>query len=143
MSDPTGSPSPAVDQPATATAVTALVSGEDAAVWAYGVIGAHLPGPMGRRAQRLLEQHRATRQRWAMQLADQIPAAVAYDVPEPVNDPQQARALAILVERRLVALFADVAQVTAGDVRAAAVAGAAESAARAVQWGGDPTPFGG
>jgi len=120
----------------------AVVAGENAAVWAYGVIGAHLSGRPGLQAQRILDEHRAARQRWAALVADPPPAAVEYELPEPVDNARDARALAILIERRLVASYADAAAATDGATRAAAVADAVLCASRAVQWGGAPTPFG-
>ena len=120
----------------------AVVSGENAAVWAYGVIGAFLAGREGRQAHRILDEHRAARQRWAAAIQDPPAAAVEYDLPEVVRNAGDARNLAILVERRLVAVYADAAAQNAGSIRAAAVADAVRCASRAVQWGGDPTTFG-
>ena len=124
------------------TSLAAVVAGEDAAVWAYGVVGAHLAGANGRQAHRLLDQHRAARQRWASRMANPPAAAVAYDTDAPIASGDQARELAIVVERRLVGVYADAAAATQGDLRAAAIADGAAGAARAVQWGAKPAPFG-
>lgn len=122
-------------------AVVAAVNGEDAAIYAYGVIGARSRGARATLARRGLAAHRARRQALQAAVAEPIAAASAYDLPFPVTDQASAARLAILIENRMAAVLADLAAATADAQRAQAVTGAMECAARAVAWGGEPMAF--
>jgi hypothetical protein len=125
----------------TEQAIMAAINGEDAAIYAYGVIGARSRGARAALARRALTAHRARREALQATIAEPVAAASAYDLPFPVEDAQDAARLAVLVENRMAALLADVAAATADDRRAQAVTGAMESAARAIAWGGAPQAF--
>jgi hypothetical protein len=123
-------------------AVRAVISGEDAAVYAYGVIGPRLAGGGQRRARRAFDSHRAWRDLWQARMTDAItPPAVAYDLPFPVTDADTARRLAIWVEESMVAVYADLAGAATGDERVDAVTAACECATRAVAWGAATQAF--
>lgn len=123
-------------------ALRAAISGEDAAVYAYGVIGPRLAGGGQRRARKAFDSHRAWRDLWQGRMTDAItPPAVAYDLPFPVTDADSARRLAIWVEESLVPVYADLAGATTGEDRADAVTAACECAIRAVAWGGATQAF--
>ena len=119
------------------------VAGEDAAIYAYGVISAVLSNTDHRRALAALRAHQSWRDRLAAVLpAGTTPtAAIAYDFPYPVPDSPQAVHLAQLIENRLVVVYADLAAAATGDERADAVLAASECATRAVVWGAPSQAF--
>jgi hypothetical protein len=86
-----------------------LIEAENAAVYAFGVIGAHLTGAQQSRALRALHAHERLRDTWiagAEADGQEIPpAAVAYDLPIDVRDPASAEALWIDIERRLIEVY--------------------------------------
>lgn len=121
-------------------ALVAAIVGADAAVYAYGVLGVHLGGAEQRQAQRALAAHRAARARWQQQTSPvAIPAA--FDLPQAVTDAAGARTLAALVERRLTAVYADLAAALTGNQRADAVSEAMACQTRAVRWGAPTQAF--
>lgn len=122
-------------------AVLAAINGEDAAVYAYGIIGAHLSGTAQGKARRALDSHRLLRQTWQNLLDRPIAAPAAFDLPSAVTDASSASALAIGIENALVPIYADLASATSGEPRSQAVTAAMECATRAVTWGGTPQPF--
>ena len=97
----------------TTSAIEAAISGEDACIYAYGVIGSQVRGAAKPRARKAL----------------------------PVEDPASAKQLAVLVENRMVGLYADLAASVAGQAREDAVTAAMECATRAIAWGGLPQAF--
>lgn len=94
-----------------------LIEAENAAIYAYGVIGAHLAGSSQNRAVTALHAHERLRDGWiqAARDADQdIPAAaIAYDLPIDVRDAGSARALSIEIEKRLIAVYASAGEIAA------------------------------
>lgn len=124
-----------------APAIESAISGEDACIYAYGVIGAHVRGAAKDRARKALAEHRAWRDRMQAQSPSIVAAAIAYDIPFPVEDPAAAKQLAVLVENRMVGLYADLAASVSGQAREDAVTAAMECATRAIAWGGLPQAF--
>ncbi|MEI6363653.1 MAG: DUF4439 domain-containing protein [Actinomycetes bacterium] len=128
-----------------AEALSALCSGEDAAIYAYSVAGARVAGARRRRALTALDSHRAHRDRIASMIvaADGTPpgSAVAYALPGPVGTPAAARELMALVDNGLVGLYADAAATLTGADRRWAVRTAAECAVSAVDWGAQSQAF--
>ena len=126
-------------------ALAALVSGEDAAIYAYSVGGARVVRGGRRRALAQLDVHRANRDRAASLVvaAGGTPpgSAVAYTLPGPVDSPKAARALMAEVDNRLVGLYADAAAELADADRRWAVRTAATYATSAVAWGAEPQAF--
>ena len=124
---------------ATDAAVTAL-AGEQAAVYAYGVIAAQLSGAQEKQALAALSAHRANRDLLLAQLqtagATPSPAAAAYTLPSPVVDAASARTLAGLVEDRLAGQWAALAAASDGEQRSAAALVAQACAVRGVTWTG-------
>jgi hypothetical protein len=124
---------------ATDAAVVAL-AGEQAAVYAYGVIAAHLSGSDEKRALAAMAAHRANRDLLLSRLesagATPSPAAAAYTLPSPVVDPASARALAGLVEDRLAGQWAALAAASDGEQRRSAALVAQATAVRGVSWTG-------
>lgn len=126
-------------------ALQAVLAGEHAAVYAYGVVG----GRSGERDQPLAwtgyEQHRARRDRLTGLLDAgghrPVAAEVAYALPFRVDDRRDVHRLAALIERRCAALYADVVTATDGDVRRFAARALADCATTAVRWGHPGEPF--
>ncbi|WP_370154002.1 ferritin-like domain-containing protein [Streptacidiphilus sp. EB129] len=138
-------PAPAA-APLPASALAALqatLSAEDAAVYAYGVIGAQLSGARRARADAAYQAHRdrrgALQQRIAAAGAVPVAAAAAYQLPSPVSDPASAVRLAALVEQRICAVHANAVQATAGPLRGAMAAALQQSALDALTWRGSGT----
>ena len=106
---PPTSPAPSVSVAAGATELGELIEAENAAVYALGVIGAHLNGAQQARALRALHAHERLRDAWiagAEADGQEIPpAAVAYDLPIDVRDSRSAEALWIDIERRLITVY--------------------------------------
>ncbi len=124
-----------------APAIVAAIEGVDAAIYAYGVIGAHTRGADAARARKAL----GTAQQWRADLqalaAQQVGAASAYALPFSVSDAPSARRHGVLVDNRLAAVLADAAAATSGAARRRIVAAGMQCAARAVAWGGAPMAF--
>ena len=97
-----------------------LIEAEDAAIYAYGVIGAHLTGPDRARALKALSEHRRLRDDWiGLAHADgqEIPpAAIAYDLPIDVRDRASAEALSVEIETRMIRVYD-----TSGEIAAKAL----------------------
>ena len=124
---------------ATDAAVAAL-AGEQAAVYAYGVIAAQLYGAQEKQALAAMSAHRANRDLLLAQLqtagATPSPAAAAYTLPSPVVDAASACTLAGLVEDRLAGQWAALAAASDGEQRSAAALVAQACAVRGVTWTG-------
>jgi hypothetical protein len=128
-----------------AEAWSAVVSGEDAAIYAYSVAGARLADGPRQRALAGLDAHRSNRSRAAAAVTaaggtPPAPAA-AYELPDDVDRRAGARAAMAGVDNALVATYADAAAATTGDDRRWAARTAADYAARAVGWGAAPQAF--
>ncbi len=124
---------------------TAVVAGEDAAVYAYSVAGGRVRGSAQQRALAGLEVHRSNRSRAASLVTASggtpPPAAPAYELPEEVGVPREAKALMAEVDNALVAVYADAAAASTGEDRRWAARVAADSAVRAVGWGAPTQAF--
>ena len=128
-----------------AEALAAAISGEDAAVYAFGVAGAHLEGDDVAVAIAALDIHRSRAASLRHTLAETgattpTPAA-AYELAFPVLDSLSARRLAATVEARLAGIYAQLAAAMLQDERRSASLTARECASQAVLWGGVPTAF--
>jgi hypothetical protein len=128
-----------------ADALSAAVAAEDAAVYAYGVLGPRLAEDQRPAARIALDTHRqrsfALRDRVAAAGGPAPDAPVAYDLPFPVTDPESAGRLAGLVEMRLAAAYADLAAALSDAPRTDAVLAAREATVRAIGWGSASMAF--
>lgn len=119
--------------------------GEEAAVYAYGVLAAQLPsGPERNRAVDLTVAHARARDRARRALAaDDLDPEVpgAFEIPFPMDGAPAARRLAALVEARLVDVYCRQIPDVERDERAFLATSAAEASARSVSWGGRPVAF--
>ena len=138
-SDPAPAPqstSQSADAPGAAReSIGQAIKGIDAAVYAYGVVGAQLSGSAQRQAVRAMAV--LSRQRAAFELAAGAPvpeAAVAYQLPAPLTGAKSARSLASLLEMKLIPLFDQVAAVTDGATRTLALQASRKAAQRAQRW---------
>lgn len=125
--------------------LTQALSGEYAATYAYGLIGARLTGAAQLRARRALDSHRQARDELRFDLAalqaSAPPPAPVYDTGGPVDTASQATALAVQIEQRLIRNWAAVATTSAGSSRDRAVKHAQECATRAIDWGASSQAF--
>ena len=115
-----------------------VLAGQDAAIYAYGLVAAQLNGSQLTAALTAMASHRARRDslRAAVVKAagTPTPAAVAYDPPFPITGAASARRLAALVEDRCSAQFAELAAASADAERATAALISQECAIRCVFW---------
>ena len=92
-----------------AASLSTLIDAENAAVYAYGVIGAHLSGNARSLATAALSSHQRLRDAWILAAEadgqDIPPAAIAYDLPFEVRDRISALALATEIETRLRVVY--------------------------------------
>lgn len=122
----------------------AVLAGEHACVYGYGVLGPYV-GEAGEPAARTAyESHRARRDLVAAQIrarsAEPVAALPAYAVPFAVADAATARRLAGLLEHRLAPLYADLVAVTSNPaLREMAARALVEAAVRGATWTGDST----
>lgn len=120
-------------------AVQDALGAEHAAVWAYGLVSAFLPGDFTSAVQQGITAHRARRDATERLLGDAgatpRPAEPAYVPPTPVTD--QASAIATLVVAETDATVAWRAVLERTDdrtVREAGLQALTESAVRATRW---------
>ena len=129
----------------TTSALQAVLAGEHAAVYGYGVVGAHLTGAAQRRAQSAYDVHRVSRDRLEALLrgrkVEPVAAFPSYALPRPVSTAKDAIVLATLLEERMAAVWADAVAELTSDLRALAVRGLGDSAVRAARWRGGSVPF--
>jgi len=121
-------------------ALNIALAGEYAAIYAYGVIGAHLAGAEEKRALTLMADHRQKRDQLRAKIIDgggtPVAAAAIYELPAEVSTPTQARALAALIEDRLSGQWAGVAAAATGSERTTAGLIAVECSVRSTSWSG-------
>ena len=123
----------------------AVVTGEDAAIYAYSVAGAQVAAGSRERAVAGLTAHQSNRSRAAALITelgdDPPPAAAGYVLPADIATAKVARATMAGVDNALVAIYADAAAASGADIRRWAARTAAEYAVRAIGWGADPQAF--
>lgn len=116
-------------------ALNEAIGGIDAAVYAYGVVGAHLRGSAQRLALRAITTLNRQRAGFAAAIGSTInEAGVAYVLPGPVTNATQAKALAELLEMKLIPLFDQVASTSGGPTHVLAVNASRKAAQRAQSW---------
>jgi Domain of unknown function (DUF4439) len=119
--------------------LSAALAAEEAAIYAYGVIGVHLTAATDIDEARTAEQAHRTRRdaavsRLAALNASTPPAPAAYRLPFPVTDAASALKLAIHVEDGVAAAWRAVLPAGDGDDRATALAALTDAAVRATRW---------
>lgn len=142
----TGSPtSPGAMPTAQANALAAVLAAEQAAVYAYGVVGAQGAAADRDDALAALQRHAARRDLVAARLSvaqrTPKPAAPAYQLPFAVATPAQARKLAAHVESAVADANADLVAASPAAARVEASRWLAESAVAARRWGARAQTF--
>jgi hypothetical protein len=123
------------------------LAAEQAASYGYGVVGARLP--QGSAAQAAASNDWVTHVRARDSLTQEIsargatptPAAVAYELPFPVNSPAQAKALAAALEDRVAQAYLGLVALTDITVRTLGAQQARAAALRAEAWRGTTEAF--
>ncbi|MEU4588472.1 ferritin-like domain-containing protein [Kitasatospora aureofaciens] len=145
-------PSPSATAPSATSPGTALpalqqaLSAEHAAVYGYGVVGAHLPDDQQRAdARTYYAAHQAQRDAWQRLLTTlgttPTPAAGGYQLPFPVTDAPTATKLAAHLETRLTTVYADLVADLPTPHRRTAATALRDCTLRAQHWGAPTTPF--
>jgi len=129
--------------PATASALSRLLAGEHAAVFAYGLVTARAPRGRVERARALWQAHRARRDELEARLSAagvDVPASEpAYDAGQPPTTADQVVALAAKVEDGLAAVAFAAVTATSGSARAEVALDLVRAARRSAAWTGEST----
>ncbi len=141
----TASATPSPLPRAQAAALAALLAAEQAAVYAFGVVGGQAAESARPAALVALQRHAARRDLLAGRLSAAgqrpEPADPAYGLPFPVDGPASARALAAHVETVVAEATADLVRAAARRDRVEAARWLAETYLAARAWGAAPTAF--
>ncbi|MFD9692914.1 ferritin-like domain-containing protein [Kitasatospora sp. NPDC059088] len=147
VEQPTPSPTPGTTTPGTPLpALQKALSAEHAAVYGYGVVGAHLPDDQQRTdARTAYAAHQSQRDAWQRLVttlgATPTPAAGGYRLPFPVTDPTTATNLAAHLETSLTTVYADLVADLPAPHRPTAASALRDCTLRAHRWGAPDTPF--
>ncbi len=115
------------------------LAAEEAAIWAYGLIGVHLrEGTEQNQARAAEDVHRVRRDELVVRLgelkASAPPTPAGYELPFPVEDRESALKLAIQIEDGVSQAWRVVLPVTEGTRRVDALSALTDSAVRATKW---------
>jgi hypothetical protein len=120
------------------TTLADALAGEHAAIYGYGVLGAHLTGPALELARQAEAAHRTRRDALLVRLASAEPAPPAadpaYTLPFPVTDQASALRLAIGIEERNGDVWRAALADSSGDDRKRALDALTDCALRAVRF---------
>lgn len=115
--------------------MAAALAAEEAAIYAYGIIGVKLTGAGEVNQARAAEQtHRDRRDYLIQRVKDAAAAPAGYRMPFPVTDRATALKLAIQVEDGVAQAWRPVLAVTTDADRATALAAMMDAAVRATRW---------
>jgi Domain of unknown function (DUF4439) len=124
--------------PSAVPALQTALAAEHTAVYAYGVLGAHLFGSQRTTALLVLDAHRARRDRLRMYLATAgatpVAAAPAYRLPVTVTSTHTATQLAATIETGLVAAYLGLSGVADPALRRYAALAMQEAGVRSYAW---------
>ena len=130
------------------TAVAALqgvLAAEDAAVFGYGVAGAHLTGSSQVAAERDWTRHSQARDALAAMIAGRgtvpVAAQAFYQLPFEVHDAASGKALAAYLEDGVTRAYLGLVAVTDQQLRHFAALAMQEAAQRAAFWRGSTRAF--
>ncbi|MGW1073970.1 ferritin-like domain-containing protein [Streptomyces sp. NPDC002537] len=122
----------------TLDAAQAALAAEHAAVYGYGVVGAHVDEAHAAQAREAYDAHRGRRDAMSRAVRDlggtPEAAAAAYALPFPVSDAPAAVRLGAELEDRVAGVYADLVRAATGALRRDAAAALREAAVRAVRW---------
>lgn len=129
----------------TIAALQAALAAEQAASYAYGVVGAHLAGSRFSTATADFLAHERARDSLTEMIfalgARPHPAGVAYKLPIAVDTAAQAISLATIMEHQVAAAYLSLVAVADRALRMFAAARMQDAAVRAVRWSGRPQAF--
>ena len=127
--------------------LAAALAAEEAAIYAYGVLGVKLTGDGDRTEARAAEAiHRDRRDVLVSRLsalkASAAPSPAGYELPFPVSDRESAMKLAIQIEDGVAQAWRAVLPATTGSDRSTALNALVDAAVRATRWRrlGEVTP---
>lgn len=126
-------------------ALQGALAAEHAAIWAYGVVAAFVPGTLDGQLEEAASAHQARRDAIERVLIDAgappVPPEPGYLTPQPVTDAASALRLAITAETDAAAAWRSVVELSpversAADpgLRGAALDALTEAAVRATRW---------
>jgi hypothetical protein len=127
------------------SALQAALAAEDAAIYGYGVAGAHLSAGNRELAQQYWTGHRQTRDALTGMITalgvTPVAAMAYYDLPFAVNSTSSAMALAAHLEDGVTAAYLGLVAVSSARLRTLGAAGMQAAATRAAYWRGTTEPF--
>jgi hypothetical protein len=127
------------------TALQDALSAENAAVFGYGVVGAHLAGAQRAAAMRDWVLHETDRDTVTGMLtsreAQPVPAAAAYQLPFRVRNAAAAAQLAAYIEDRVAAAYLGLVALPGADLRELGARKLRAAALRAAAWRGHSLAF--
>jgi hypothetical protein len=126
-------------------ALQAALAAEHAAIYGYGVVGAHLTGPLERAAQQDWAAHQVARDTLESRLtslgAQPVAAQDAYRLPFPVHSVPAAVSLAAFLEDRVATAYLGLVALDDPGLRAWGAQQVRASAVRATSWSGRAAAF--
>jgi hypothetical protein len=135
----------ASDQAGAVGALQAALAAEHAAVYGYGVAGAHLSGAALTTATSYWVTHQRDRDTLEEMLrqrgAQPAAAAAAYRLPAPVSSAAAAMSLAVLLENRVAAAYLGVVAISSPALRQFGAGKVTGAAARGAFWRGRTVAF--
>lgn len=119
--------------------MAAALAAEEAAIYAYGMVGVRLANAGEETEARAAEQAHRRRRDYLVGRMDQLkasaaPAPAGYELPFPVTDRASALKLAIQVEDGVAQAWRPVLPVTTEADRTTALAALTDAAVRATRW---------
>ena len=131
---------------ATVRALQSALAAEHAAVYGYGVVGAHLSGSQQATATADWVAHQVARDRLEAMLrtvggSQPTAAAVAYQLPIPVRNAREAVALAVVLEDRIATAYLGLVALSNAAIREYGAQQVQASALRAAAWRGSTVAF--
>ena len=130
---------------ATVSALQMALGAEHAAVYGYGVVGAHLTGAAQAAAARDWVAHQVARDDLEAMLrslgAEPVPAAPAYRLPAPVLTAHDAVTLAVQLEDRTATAYLGLVAASAPAIRRFGALRLRATALRAAFWRGTTVAF--
>jgi Domain of unknown function (DUF4439) len=127
------------------SALQDALAAEHAAIYGYGVVGAHLSGSRQDAATADWVAHQVARDDLEAMLrsrgAQPVPAAVAYQLPAPVHSAHAAVSLALALEDRVAPAYLGLVALAARDVRTFGALRLRAAALRAAFWRGGTVAF--
>ena len=126
-------------------ALQTALDAEHAAVYGYGVAGAHLAGAKQKAAARDWAAHEAVRDTLAAMIialgAQPVAAAAAYQLPFPVHGERSAATLAALLEDRVATAYLGLVALSEAMLRMSGARALQSAALRATSWRGTALAF--